>query len=150
MKCSVCSTETDVDVCPTCGHHVSGIDATNRFTVEPPTSELPAVTRLEDVPAGHAALIVIKGAQAGELWTLDSPEIEVGRVESCGLFLDDITVSRHHAFFRRTESGWSIEDQGSLNGTYVNRGLATGKTALHSGDEVQIGKFRFTFHEGHS
>ena len=37
-----------------------------------------------------------------------------------------------------------IEDQGSLNGTYVNRQRI--ETApLGDGDEIQIGKFRFVF-----
>jgi pSer/pThr/pTyr-binding forkhead associated (FHA) protein len=96
---------------------------------------------------GHAALVVLRGHQAGEIWTLDADHIDVGRADDCGLFLDDITVSRHHAFFIHENNVWFLEDRGSLNGSYVNRLLINGRTALKSGDEVQLGKFRFTFHE---
>ena len=149
MKCSVCSQETSAELCPTCGHHVSGADATGTYSVDS-TSEFPAVRTVADIPVGHAALMVMRGPQSGELWTLDSPNIEVGRADDCGLFLDDITVSRHHAFFKRTDAGWTLEDQGSLNGSYVNRLLISEPTRLQSGDEVQLGKFKFTFFEGRS
>ena len=42
---------------------------------------------------------------------------------------------------------FSIEDQGSLNGTFVNRARID-KAALEDGDEVQIGKYRMTFFRG--
>ena len=39
---------------------------------------------------------------------------------------------------------WLVEDQGSLNGTFVNRKRV--ETAqLDDGDELQIGKYRMTF-----
>ncbi|HEX2705407.1 MAG TPA: FHA domain-containing protein, partial [Candidatus Lustribacter sp.] len=61
------------------------------------------------------------------------------------IFLDDVTVSRRHAVFTRTGTGYSIRDVGSLNGTYVNRTLAD-DVALNTGDEVQIGKFRLMYY----
>ena len=39
---------------------------------------------------------------------------------------------------------FTIEDQGSLNGTYVNRRRIE-SAPLEDGDEVQIGKYRLTF-----
>jgi pSer/pThr/pTyr-binding forkhead associated (FHA) protein len=39
----------------------------------------------------------------------------------------------------------SIEDLGSLNGTFVNRKRIDSTTRLQSGDEVQIGKYRLSF-----
>ena len=45
-----------------------------------------------------------------------------------------------------TQAGdrWELEDQGSLNGTFVNRERV--ETAeLSDGDELQIGKYRLTF-----
>ena len=45
----------------------------------------------------------------------------------------------------RTEQGYSVRDAGSLNGTYVNRERVDG-APLSAGDEVQIGKYRLTFH----
>ena len=60
-------------------------------------------------------------------------------------FLDDITVSRNHARFNRRDGHIWVEDENSLNGTYVNRTLIDGPVALRRGDEVQIGKFRMLF-----
>ena len=59
-------------------------------------------------------------------------------------FLDDVTVSRRHAEFRRGAEGWSVRDVGSLNGTYVNR-VRVDDQRLMGGEEVQVGKFRFVF-----
>ena len=64
------------------------------------------------------------------------------------IFLDDVTVSRHHAEFRYGAEGWSVRDVGSLNGTYVNR-VRVDDQQLVGGDEVQIGKYRLVFHPSH-
>lgn len=147
MNCRICGNASETAVCAHCGHLATGADATGTLATDSPTTEFAPVSSVSDVPSGHAALVVQRGAQAGEIWTLDTDHIDVGRADDCGLFLDDITVSRHHAFFIHTEDGWFLEDRGSLNGSYVNRLLISGRTALNSGDEVQLGKFRFTFHE---
>ena len=68
----------------------------------------------------------------------------IGRSPDSDVFLDDVTVSRRHAEFRRGASGWSIRDVDSLNGTYVNR-MRVDDHQLRGGDELQIGKFRFVF-----
>ena len=60
------------------------------------------------------------------------------------MLLDDVTVSRRHAVLARDADGFTIEDQGSLNGTYVNRRRVE-KAKLEDGNEVQIGKYRLTF-----
>ncbi|MEP7334019.1 MAG: FHA domain-containing protein, partial [Terracoccus sp.] len=61
------------------------------------------------------------------------------------IFLDDVTVSRKHAVFVKGASGYAVRDAGSLNGTYVNRQLVD-ESALHTGDEVQVGKFRLVYY----
>jgi len=69
-----------------------------------------------------------------------------GRHPDSDIFLDDVTVSRRHAEFRRDPdgTGFLVQDVGSLNGTYLNRERI--ETAeLASGDEVQVGKFRLVF-----
>ena len=61
------------------------------------------------------------------------------------ILLDDVSVSRHHALITRTASGRiTLRDLNSLNGTYVN-GARVEETTLHSGDEVQIGKYKLVF-----
>src|SRR6188472_4298768 len=52
---------------------------------------------------------------------LDRPVTSAGRHPGSDVFLDDITVSRRHAEFRRENDELHVVDVGSLNGTYVNR-----------------------------
>ena len=53
-------------------------------------------------------------------------------------------MSRKHAVFSKDGERWRLADQGSLNGTFVNRERV--ETAdLRDGDELQIGKYRLTF-----
>ena len=47
----------------------------------------------------------------------------------------------------RRPRGLRIVDLGSLNGTYVNR-QPVAEALLASGDEVQIGKYRFRYMSG--
>jgi pSer/pThr/pTyr-binding forkhead associated (FHA) protein len=54
-------------------------------------------------------------------------------------------VSRKHSVLLREGDEFRIEDQGSLNGTFVNRRRIEAPTRLESGDELQIGKYRMSF-----
>ncbi len=100
---------------------------------------------VEALPAGSALLVVRRGPNSGSRFLLDSDMTTVGRHPSSDIFLDDVTVSRRHAEFRRTGEGFVVRDVGSLNGTYVNRERID-ETALAGGDEVQIGKYRLIFY----
>ena len=101
---------------------------------------------IEALLPGTALLVVQQGPSAGARFLLDADSTTVGRNPDNEIFLDDITVSRHHARFVRTGHGFAVEDIGSLNGTYVNR-AAVERVDLAGGDEVQIGKFRMVFHD---
>jgi pSer/pThr/pTyr-binding forkhead associated (FHA) protein len=100
---------------------------------------------IESLPPGSALLIVQRGPNLGARYLLDAPEVTAGRSPSCDVFLDDVTVSRHHARFVRKDGITHVTDLGSLNGTYVNRELLDHEVGLKRGDEVQIGKFRLVF-----
>ena len=94
----------------------------------------------------HAALLIVqRGPNAGARFLLDAERTTAGRHPSADIFLDDVTVSRKHALFVATPSGFSVRDSGSLNGTYVNRERID-QCELRTGDEVQIGKYRLTYH----
>jgi pSer/pThr/pTyr-binding forkhead associated (FHA) protein len=93
---------------------------------------------------GPALVVRAGGGRAGETFTLEGDRVVVGRSPDCEIFLDDVTVSRHHARITRGDDGFMIEDEGSLNGTYVNRRRVE-NAKLEDGDEVQIGKYRLTF-----
>ena len=93
---------------------------------------------------GSALLVVKRGPNAGSRFLLDQDVTTAGRHPDSDIFLDDVTVSRRHAEFRREGNGYTVHDVGSLNGTYVNR-EPIDAAPLSGGDEVQIGKFRLVY-----
>ncbi|CAB5032196.1 MAG: FHA domain-containing protein [Actinobacteria bacterium] len=158
--------------CPQCGHlsdeqdHFCGACGAELSAVEHPVHQtgvlglrapsegdsapMPTVdsTSVGGLGKGEAVLVVLRGPQQGMRFDLDPSAglIVVGRSPECGLFLDDVTVSRRHAELHSVESGWELHDSGSLNGSYVNRERID-RTTLTGGDEVQIGKYRFVYLE---
>lgn len=122
--------------------HIPAIEAdTEEMSVED-------VQAIENLPVGSAMLLVQRGPDSGARFLLDTDEITVGRHPDSEIFLDDISVSRRHAVFRRTPDGYVVADRGSLNGTYVNRDRIESDVALAGGDEVQFGKFRLIYVAG--
>lgn len=103
--------------------------------------DLDTIMRLSD---GTALLVSTRGAVSGSRYLLDEDEITVGRDPRADILLDDSTVSRSHAVFRRVNGAYSVIDAGSLNGTYVNRQRVDQKQ-LNNGDEIMIGKFRLVY-----
>jgi pSer/pThr/pTyr-binding forkhead associated (FHA) protein len=97
------------------------------------------------LPARSALLLMQRGPSSGARFLLDTDRTTAGRSPDADIFLDDVTVSRKHAEFLRSGEDVVVRDIGSLNGTYVNR-TRIDQAVLRSGDEVQIGKFRMTFH----
>ena len=104
---------------------------------------------VDALPPGHALLVVQRGPGAGSRFLLDTDMVNAGRHPDSEIFLDDVTVSRRHAEFRREGESFTVSDAGSLNGTYVNRDRID-KVQVHDGDEVQIGKYRLVFFSGHT
>ncbi len=102
-------------------------------------------TAIGALPEASSLLIVQRGPNSGSRFLLDADRVTAGRHPDSEIFLDDVTVSRKHAEFLRDGSRFRVRDVGSLNGTYVNR-RRVDDAVLVAGDEVQIGKFRLTFH----
>jgi pSer/pThr/pTyr-binding forkhead associated (FHA) protein len=100
-----------------------------------------------DLEKGQALLAVRRGPNAGSNFVIDKDLTTAGRHPESDIFLDDVTVSRRHAEIHRRNGKFSVQDKGSLNGTYVNR-QRVDETPLASGDELQIGKFKLVFFEG--
>jgi pSer/pThr/pTyr-binding forkhead associated (FHA) protein len=93
---------------------------------------------------GPALVVRAGGGRAGESFRPAGPRTRIGRSPDCEIFLDDVTVSRNHAVLLDEGGTFVIEDQGSLNGTFVNR-KRIDRAPLHEGDELQVGKYRLTF-----
>lgn len=157
MFCTACGTENPPDshFCASCGAAfptaASGTDVTStiasagsitdadtEFSTEAHQGAVDALT------PGSALLVVKRGPNAGSRFLLDRDVTTAGRHPDSDIFLDDVTVSRRHAEFRREGSGYTVHDVGSLNGTYVNRERIDA-APLAGGDEVQIGKFRLVY-----
>ncbi|MBB4071320.1 FHA domain-containing protein [Canibacter oris] len=97
------------------------------------------------LPSGAALLVVRRGPSEGARFLLDTDLAVAGRHPAVDIFLDDVTVSRRHAEFRREGTKFTVVDLGSLNGTYCNNERIEAVAELSDGAEVQIGKYRFTF-----
>jgi pSer/pThr/pTyr-binding forkhead associated (FHA) protein len=103
---------------------------------------------VDALPRGSALLVVQRGPGAGSRFLLDKDVVTAGRHADSEIFLDDVTVSRRHATFTREGDTFTVADAGSLNGTYVNRDRID-TVLLKDTDEVQIGKYRLVFFQGH-
>ncbi|MDB4833312.1 FHA domain-containing protein [Acidimicrobiia bacterium] len=73
-------------------------------------------------------------------WFLPNGLHKIGRLPEKEIILDDVTVSRHHAFITVDDEEISITDEVSTNGIFINGELLTEST-LKSGDRLQVGKF---------
>jgi hypothetical protein len=93
---------------------------------------------------GPALVVRAGGGRAGESFRPAGERTRIGRSPDCEIFLDDVTVSRNHAVLVQRDGAYWVEDQGSLNGTFVNR-KRIDSAQLREGDELQIGKYRMTF-----
>ena len=116
---------------------------------QPESARIPLSSRdqqaVEALPPGSALLIVQRGPNTGARFLLDSEVTNAGRSPASDIFLDDVTVSRKHCQFVATDGVHLVRDSGALNGTYVNRERVD-QAVLAAGDEVQIGKYRMTYH----
>lgn len=100
---------------------------------------------IEALPEGNALLIVSKGPNLGARFLLDADSTIAGRHPNADIFLDDVTVSRKHVEFRRSNGIFEIIDLGSLNGSYM-LGERVDRAQLKNGSDVQIGKFKMIFY----
>jgi hypothetical protein len=139
----------NANFCWSCG-------APQHEATSPETIAVPVISANESLspdanndPSGEHRdeLVIASGTHAGTRFELKNEITTIGRHEASDILLDDVSVSRHHALFTRTASGRiTLRDLNSLNGTYVN-GARVEETALHSADEVQVGKFKLVFWE---
>ena len=96
---------------------------------------------------GGYALVVERGPRAGMTYLLRPGNTTVGRHPESDIFLNDVTVSRHHCRFIIENDVIRVEDSGSTNGTYVNEDRVD-EASLKAGDEVLVGRFHFVLAHG--
>ena len=152
-NCVVCArcghaNQAEARFCSSCGASLEVADEDSTLTlqaVEAAGAEDELASYLEGLPPGVGLLVVRHGPGEGSSFRLEADHTNVGRHPDSEIFLDDITVSRRHAVISATDDRYVVRDVGSLNGTYVNHERVD-ESELHSGDEIQIGRFVLTFH----
>jgi diguanylate cyclase (GGDEF)-like protein len=97
--------------------------------------------------AGDACIVVIYGTELGKRLELGATPFEIGRSSNNDLFIDQESVSRHHARITYHDGKYSLADLGSTNGTYIND-ESVRERPLHDGDQVRIGRSILKFMTG--
>jgi FHA domain len=153
VHCSECGFVNDegANYCQRCGALLArtegpgGEPVTATYRIDE-AGDLVPVEIGEVTAKGPALVIRTGGGRAGESFPVEDRErMTIGRRPDSDVFLDDVTVSRDHAFLVRRADSWYLDDCGSLNGTYVNR-TRIDSHRLEEGDELQIGKYKLTYH----
>ena len=120
-----------------------GADPTTIFRMPSAEETVPDLLGHERLP--NPTLSIVKGPHTGTTFVLDTSLITIGRDPSNNVFLNDMTVSRHHARLEIGRDGTLLEDLGSLNGTWVD-GAIVNRATLEDGSTIQIGTFRMVYH----
>jgi hypothetical protein len=94
-----------------------------------------------------AQLRMRRGPLPGQTFPLAGEKTYIGRDQGNDIAIDDPEVSRRHAGITRGPSGYSIEDLGSTNGTFVNGIRITSPQALRDGDIIGLGQVVLAFEE---
>lgn len=147
MKCPKCGSENDVNakICDQCGVSLtrkSAVETTTTMTPIPETEE--ELAEVKPLADEKRVLVIKKGPNSGARYRLEQGKILLGRDPQSDIFLNDITVSRKHAEINITPTKATVQDMGSLNGTYVNNSRIE-QLVLKNGDVLQIGKFKLVY-----
>jgi pSer/pThr/pTyr-binding forkhead associated (FHA) protein len=150
MQCPECGflNVEGANYCQNCGASLvrgeTGEPQTATYRIDD-TGELIPIDLADVTALGPALVIRSGGGRVGESFAVGGTRMTIGRRPESDVFLDDVTVSRDHALIVRRGSDHHLDDLGSLNGTYVNRQRIDSRR-LEDGDELQVGKYKLTFH----
>jgi len=129
----------DSSTCPFCGGKkdpVTGACACSVGSAGASTSE---------AAGSGPRLIATQGAHTGTIYAISSDTITLGRDQSNAVALtSDNTASRRHARITNSGGQFTVYDEGSSNGTFVN-GVKVTDCVLHPGDVIQVGSTKLRF-----
>jgi len=83
-------------------------------------------------------IVTIAGEPPREM-SFKGDQARIGRGADCDVVIAREEVSRAHALLTRERDGWTIEDLGSRNGTFVNE-QRIDRSALREGDTIRLGE----------
>jgi len=115
-------------------------DATVQQTAQP------GVSPQSPAPGPRSArLVAIGGPYSGQSFPLKPGETKIGRESTKDIALSmDNTVSRNHARIEQEAGGYVLYDDGSTNGTFVNKARVS-RHELVNADVVQVGSSKLRF-----
>ena len=131
-------------------------DPTNTAAIEqikhevrsPLSIRLATATQIREQVDRHYGPKLIGVLPSGEKleYLIDKHEVEIGKAAHNHITLTDPTVSNTHAIVIARDSGYTIVDLGSRNGTFVNgERLGAQAHTLRHGDRIQLGQTVLTF-----
>jgi serine phosphatase RsbU (regulator of sigma subunit)/pSer/pThr/pTyr-binding forkhead associated (FHA) protein len=91
-------------------------------------------------------LVIHSPSQPPRKIPLTGARLSVGRSSAADLcFPEDTGLSRVHFAFEPENGGWTVQDLGSKNGTYVNDIALQGRLVLKPGDRVTAGHLAIVY-----
>jgi hypothetical protein len=66
--------------------------------------------------------------------------VTIGRDITNDIVINDPEISRHHSRLVRTQTGYTLEDLRSTNGTFANRQRISAPVQLSNGDTIGLGE----------
>lgn len=119
-------------------------DATHTLMAASPAAG-PAQAAPGPSPSMPPAWLTLFSPSRGEPIRLDHPTITIGRNDTNDIVVNERRVSRFHAEIRYDRGTFTIHDQASKNGVYLNGGRISRPTPLKDRDVIAICGYEFIF-----
>jgi hypothetical protein len=119
--------------------------------LQPSVEIMALAARRDSLSTDEPCLILQSGKGQGtaiNLLPLEKDAVStwvIGCEADCDILLNEVGVSAFHAMVVHDDGQWTLADQQSASGTFVN-GKPCLKRVLHDGDQLQFGRVKSTFH----
>jgi len=128
------------------GGAIPDMDAPGRGTMFVEPEQMEKIQ--EKVVVTRKAHLQVANGWGGKLIPIEKADVILGKSEHCDIVTPGLFVSRRHAILSRLDNGFQLTNLAMLLPARVN-GIAIDSALLVDGDEIKIGRNRYTFHSGH-